>query len=66
MGYMYDFEEKLAPFMAGIPDGKRKEVVRIVKETAIESFRSGMTVGRLVREARRAVEDQDASAKTLE
>ena len=46
MGYIHDFEQKLKTLLAEVDEETQKTVITLAKETALESFRNGITAAK--------------------
>ena len=46
MGYIHEFEQLLAPLLSQLDEVARKEVMRVVKTTVVESYRNGIEAGK--------------------
>ena len=47
MGYIHDFEERLDKLLAGVDEETRTAVVKLAKETVLESFKNGITTAKM-------------------
>ena len=47
MGYIHDFEERLDKLLAGVDEATRAAVVKLAKETVLESFKNGITAAKM-------------------
>ncbi len=53
MGYIQDFEVRIRVMLEGnIPEALLEEVLKVTKETVIESYRNGIEHGRLNRDSK--------------
>ncbi len=53
MGYIQDFEVHIRVMLEGkIPEALLEEVLKVTKETVLESYRNGIEHGRLNRETK--------------
>lgn len=48
MGYIQELETKLKEMLSALDEKKQKEVIKYVKEKALESYRNGIISTRLV------------------
>jgi hypothetical protein len=46
MGYIHDFDKRISDLLADVDEETRAAVVKLAKETVIESFRNGITAGK--------------------
>ncbi len=51
MGYIQDFEVRIRVMLDGVvPEATLNEVLKVMKETVVESYKNGIEHGRLTRE----------------
>jgi hypothetical protein len=46
MGYIHDFDKRISDLLAHVDEETRAAVVKLAKETVLESFRNGITAGK--------------------